>query len=70
MKSTPYKPPHVRAQPSRMPQIIRDLNLRKPQFKQVASYGHFGRNDLDVAWERTDKADLLRKEAGLAEGVK
>jgi S-adenosylmethionine synthetase len=49
--------------------IIRDLNLRKPQFKQVASYGHFGRNDLDVAWERTDKADLLRKEAGLAEQV-
>ncbi len=47
--------------------IIRDLNLRKPQFKQVASYGHFGRDDLDVAWERIDKADLLRKEAGLTE---
>lgn len=46
--------------------IIRDLGLRSPIFKQVASYGHFGRNDLDIAWERTDKADVLRKEAGLA----
>ena len=46
--------------------IIRDLGLRRPIFKQVASYGHFGRNDLDVAWERTDKADALRQEAGLA----
>ncbi len=45
--------------------IIRDLDLRKPIFKQVARYGHFGRNDLDVAWERTDKADILRAEAGL-----
>jgi S-adenosylmethionine synthetase len=45
--------------------IIRDLDLRKPQFRQVAAYGHFGRDDLDVAWERTDKADLLRAEAGL-----
>jgi S-adenosylmethionine synthetase len=45
--------------------IIRHLDLRKPQFRQVASYGHFGRDDLDVAWERTDKAALLRQEAGL-----
>ncbi len=45
--------------------IIRDLDLRKPIFKQVAAYGHFGRNDLNVSWERTDKADILRKEAGL-----
>lgn len=45
--------------------IIRDLDLRKPQFRQVAAYGHFGRDDLNVAWERTDKAELLRKEAGL-----
>jgi S-adenosylmethionine synthetase len=45
--------------------IIRDLDLRKPQFRQVAAYGHFGRNDLSVAWERTDKAASLRKEAGL-----
>jgi len=49
--------------------IIRDLNLRKPQYRQVAAYGHFGRNDLDVAWERTDKVDVLRKEAGLSEAV-
>ncbi len=45
--------------------IIRDLDLRKPIFNQVAKYGHFGRNDLNVAWERTDKAALLRQEAGL-----
>jgi S-adenosylmethionine synthetase len=45
--------------------IIRDLDLRKPQFRQVAAYGHFGRDDLDVAWERTDKAAILCQEAGL-----
>jgi S-adenosylmethionine synthetase len=45
--------------------IIRDLNLRRPIYKQVAAYGHFGRNELDVPWERTDKADTLRHEAGL-----
>ncbi len=45
--------------------IIRDLDLRKPQYLQTAAYGHFGRNDLDVAWENIDKADILRKEAGL-----
>ncbi len=45
--------------------IIRDLNLRRAQYRQTAAYGHFGRNDLDVAWEKTDKADTLRKEAGL-----
>lgn len=43
--------------------IIRDLDLRKPVYKQLAAYGHMGRVDLDVTWERTDKADLLRKEA-------
>jgi len=46
--------------------IIRDLGLRRPIFKQVAAYGHFGRDDLDLTWERTDKAELLRREAGLA----
>ncbi len=46
--------------------IIRDLGLRRPVFKQVAAYGHFGRDDLDLTWERTDKAELLRREAGLA----
>ncbi len=45
--------------------IIRDLDLRKPIFKQVARYGHFGRDDLNVSWERTDKAAALRKAAGL-----
>ncbi len=45
--------------------IIRDFNLRRPIYKQVAAYGHFGRDDLDVPWERIDKADLLRREAGL-----
>ena len=39
------------------------LKIRKPIYKQVAAYGHFGRNDLDLPWERTDKADTLRKEA-------
>ena len=45
--------------------IIRDLDLRRPIYKQVAAYGHFGRDDLGVPWERTDKADMLRREAGL-----
>ncbi len=45
--------------------IIRDLNLRRPIYQQVASYGHFGREDIDVPWEKTDKADMLRREAGL-----
>lgn len=45
--------------------IIRDLGLRRPIFKQVAAYGHFGREDINVAWERTDKADTLRRDAGL-----
>ncbi len=45
--------------------IIRDLNLRRPIFQQTAAYGHFGRDDLDLSWERTDKADILRAAAGL-----
>ena len=45
--------------------IIRDLELRRPIFKQTATYGHFGRDDLDLPWERTDKADKLREAAGL-----
>jgi len=45
--------------------IIRDLDLRRPLYKQVAAYGHFGRDDLDVPWEKTDKAEILRQEAGL-----
>ena len=47
--------------------IIRDLGLRKPIFQQVAAYGHFGRDDLDLPWERTDKAEELRKAAGIEE---
>jgi S-adenosylmethionine synthetase len=45
--------------------IIRDLNLRRPIYRQVAAYGHFGRDDLDLPWERTDRAELLRQAAGL-----
>ncbi len=45
--------------------IIRDLDLRRPIFQQTASYGHFGRDDLDLPWERTNKADDLKKAAGL-----
>jgi len=45
--------------------IIKELDLRQPIYKKVAAYGHFGRNDLDLPWERTDKADLLRRSAGI-----
>ncbi len=40
--------------------IIRDLDLRRPIYKQTAAYGHFGRDDLDLTWEKTDKADALK----------
>jgi S-adenosylmethionine synthetase len=40
--------------------IIRDLDLRRPIYRQVAAYGHFGRTDIDVPWEKTDKAELLK----------
>ncbi|MFC1899989.1 methionine adenosyltransferase [Chloroflexota bacterium] len=46
--------------------IIRDFNLRRPIFRQIAAYGHFGRDDLDLPWEKTDKAELLKKEAAEA----
>ncbi len=45
--------------------IIRDLGLRRPIYQQIAAYGHFGRDDLDLPWERIDKAPLLRQAAGL-----
>ncbi len=45
--------------------IIRDLDLRRPIYRDTAAYGHFGRHDIDAPWERTDKAELLRSEAGL-----
>ncbi|MBR5422348.1 MAG: methionine adenosyltransferase [Lachnospiraceae bacterium] len=41
--------------------IIKMLDLRRPIYKQTAAYGHFGRNDLDLPWEKTDKADALKK---------
>jgi len=44
-------------------QIIEKLDLRRPQYLQLAAYGHFGRTDLDVAWEQTDMAEILRQEA-------
>ena len=40
--------------------IIKMLDLRRPIYKQTAAYGHFGRNDLDLPWEKLDKAELLR----------
>ena len=43
--------------------IIRDLDLRRPIYRQVAAYGHFGRTDVDVPWEKTDRAEELRKAA-------
>ncbi len=46
--------------------IIRDLNLRRPIYRKTASYGHFGRNDEDFTWERTDKAEAIRREAGIS----
>lgn len=45
--------------------IIKDLDLRRPIYRQVAAYGHFGRTDIDLPWERTDKADILKEQAGL-----
>jgi S-adenosylmethionine synthetase len=51
--------------------IIRELHLRRPIYKATAAYGHFGRDDIDAPWERTDKAEELRKAAGVQapEGV-
>ena len=46
--------------------IIENLHLRRPIYKGTAAYGHFGREDLDLPWERTDKASILRSEAGLS----
>ena len=45
--------------------IIRGLDLRRPIYRATACYGHFGREDIDAPWERTDKAEALRREAGL-----
>ena len=45
--------------------IIDMLNLRQPIYRQTAAYGHFGRDDIDLPWEHTDKAKTLRKQAGI-----
>jgi len=45
--------------------IIKELDLRRPIYKQTAAYGHFGRTDLDLPWERLDKVDQLKKDAGV-----
>ena len=45
--------------------IIRDLKLRQPIYRKTAAYGHFGRDDIEFPWERTDKADALKSAAGL-----
>lgn len=49
--------------------IIKMLDLRRPIYAQTAAYGHFGRTDVDLPWERVDKADKLKAEAGAASGV-
>ena len=54
----------VRVFDFRPAEIIKALDLRRPIYKPTAAYGHFGRCDLDLTWERTDKADTLRKLAG------
>ena len=45
--------------------IIQDLRLRRPIYRKTAAYGHFGREDEDFTWEKTDKAEILRREAGI-----
>jgi S-adenosylmethionine synthetase len=47
--------------------ILRDLDLRRPIYVNTAAYGHFGRDEPDFTWERTDKADVLRAAAGLGD---
>ena len=47
--------------------IIESMNLRRPIYRPTACYGHFGRNDIDAPWENTDKAQILRAEAGIKE---
>ena len=46
--------------------IIEHLDMRRPIYRQTAAYGHFGRNDLDLPWERTDKAAVLASAAGVS----
>jgi len=53
---------HFRFSPGEM---IEELQLRKPIFRKTTNYGHFGRNEPEFTWEKTDKAELLKKEAGI-----
>ena len=48
--------------------LIKMLDLLRPIYQQTASYGHFGRQERDFTWERTDKAEMLRDAAGMADG--
>jgi S-adenosylmethionine synthetase len=43
--------------------IIKTLDLRKPIYRQTAAFGHFGRTDISLSWEKTDKAEILKKDA-------
>jgi S-adenosylmethionine synthetase len=45
--------------------IISQLDLKRPIYKKTAAYGHFGRNESEFTWEKTDKAQILRQSAGL-----
>ena len=45
--------------------IISQLQLKRPIYRKIAAYGHFGRNEPEFSWEKTDKAEVLRKAAGL-----
>ena len=49
--------------------IIKHLDLRRPIYRQTATYGHFGRTDLDLPWERTDRAEAIAVAAGLAQAA-
>ncbi|MDD5177788.1 MAG: methionine adenosyltransferase [Candidatus Nanoarchaeia archaeon] len=53
---------HFKMKPA---EIIQQLNLKRPIYEKTACYGHFGRNDPDFTWEKTDKAEILRREAGI-----
>ena len=54
-----------KAFPLRPSQIIKHLNLRRSIYKKTAAYGHFGREDPDFTWEKTDRIEEIRKEAGI-----
>ncbi len=51
--------------PTKPAAILKELDLRRPIYSKTSAYGHFGRNEPEFTWEKTDKVDILRKEAGL-----